>query len=60
MSIKLGIGETVVNVVHTLPTWAVRMKKGNVLEIDGSRAQGNARRRNGDCRRRPKRSSGDQ
>ena len=27
MSVKLGIGETVVNVVHMLPKWAVRRKR---------------------------------
>ena len=35
-------------------------EEGNVLETDGSRAKGNTRRRNGDCRMRHKRPRGDQ
>ena len=56
MSIKLGIGETVVNdYVHTLSKWAEEEEK----ETFWRQMDQELRRRKGDCRR-PKRSRGDQ
>ena len=62
MSVKLGIGETVVNVRLCIRSTSGLCggREGNLLETDGSSAQGNTRRRKGDCRMRPKRSHGDQ
>ena len=62
VSVTLSIGETVVNVIMCIrsPSGLSGRREGNVLETDGSRAQGNTRRRKGDCMRRRKRPRGDQ
>ena len=57
MGVKLGIGQ---RCALCSPSGLCGRREGNVLETDGSRAQGNTRRRKSDFRRRPKRSRGDQ
>ena len=45
---------------HGVAVWAVKRTRMTLLGTDGPRLQGKARRRKGDCRRRPKRSRGDE
>ena len=60
MSVKLGIGETMVNVIMCIHSkWAVKGEIRKHYQKDGARARDNSRMRKGGCWRRPRRSCGD-